>query len=74
MLFAPFLTQSLRCRRSGRFNDGMDNTQIESRGVTDPGTMGSLLVFVNLIGFFAFALSLDFAPVCTKSGQQVFCS
>eukprot|EP00946_MAST-07B_sp_MAST-7B-sp1_P003955 g3955.t1 len=36
----------------------MDNTQIESRGVTDPGTMGSLLVFVNLIGFFAFALSL----------------
>ena len=36
----------------------MDETPVESRGFTDPDNMGALLVFINSIGFFAFAFSL----------------
>ena len=36
----------------------MDTTEAESRTYTDPDNMGSLLVFVNSLGFFAFAISL----------------
>ena len=36
----------------------MDTTEANSRTYTDPDSMGSLLVFVNSLGFIAFAISL----------------
>ena len=36
----------------------MDTTEAVSRTYTDPDSMGSLLVFVNSLGFIAFVISL----------------